>query len=564
MVVNRRARAGGAPQCQSELSLVSLTTKMRSCAPDDSQLSALGLWLLFRRVAMSDKALQSTIRRLPQTVDWQGAAPLFNGKAKDPSRLMHPSDGRRYRCDWLERSITIHSDGNVTCGLDDPHGVRSFGNVHQQSVADIFANPEYELMQRKLWNGHRCVDCQLYKLSDDENIESLPARQSHPTKLVIETTVRCNLRCPQPACIPNNDREIRTRDADFLDIRALKSVADQTAGKLSDVFFFNYGDPFVHQGAEEMLAHLRSTSPSAYIVTSTNGIPLAKPERAKRLVATEGLDRIVFTISGMTQESYSRYHIGGRLDLALRGMLNVMRAKQELGLGRPVVHWRYLVFNWNDRQAEIDAAIRIAEEYGIDDISLHLTNVPTHGASRRFAPGSPHFIRYRRYIENCKGYTADSPVPDRDGFYALEQTGLGPARWSGWQARKRLRLRGGRAYLSVSTNRPGSRKRENHVFIRTPWQTLKVPLLPEVWRTLELSVPEHVDLEIIEVEIVTFDYWFPAEEIGGQDLRCLGVLVSESDETNESPWGGYVPLEAWEVERLAGFRFESPEALVDN
>lgn len=90
----------------------------------------------------------------------QGRA-LYNLKARDPSRLMQPSDGGRYRCVWLERSITLHSDGNVTCGLDDPYGLRSFGNVHRQSVAEIFANPEYAAMQQKLWEGHRCIDCHL-------------------------------------------------------------------------------------------------------------------------------------------------------------------------------------------------------------------------------------------------------------------------------------------------------------------------------------------------------------------------------------------------------------------
>ncbi len=495
----------------------------------------------------------------PATGMPQGLA-LYNLKARDPSRLMHPSDGGRYRCVWLERSITLHSDGNVTCGLDDPYGLRSFGNVHRQSVAEIFANPEYAAIQQKLWDGHRCIDCHLSQPAAED---APPERPAGPTTLVVETTVRCNLRCPQPACIPNNDRETRTRDADFLTVEALRGVAEQTAGDLSHVFFYNYGDPFVHAGAEEMLGHLRRTSPAAHIVTSTNGIPLANPERATKLVATEGLDRIVFTISGVTQESYARYHVRGRLELALRGMLNVMRAKKALGLTRPLVHWRYIVFNWNDRVEEIDAAIRLAEEFGVDEFSLHLTHIPASGASRRFAPGSPHFMRYRRHIENCKGYTAESPVPDENGFYELEQTAIGPARWSGWQARKRLAVRGRHARIALSTSRPGSRERVNHAFILTPWQKLKVPLLPDAWQEVELTIPEGLHPDSIEVEIVTFEHWFPAEENGSTDLRCLGVLVRWDAIWAGAAWQGHVPIEAAEIERLAAFRFQSPGALVD-
>ena len=35
--------------------------------------------------------------------------------------------------------------------------------------------------------------------------------------------------------------------------------------------------------------------------------------------------------------------------------------------------------------------------------------------------------------------------------------------------------------------------------------------------------------------MVTFDYWFPAGEIGSPDLRCLGVLVKADKEVISAP-----------------------------
>jgi hypothetical protein len=60
----------------------------------------------------------------------------FNRKIPAPSLLMHPSDGFQYRCPWIEDSITIHSDGNVSCGLDDPNSQRSFGNILSQPIEE--------------------------------------------------------------------------------------------------------------------------------------------------------------------------------------------------------------------------------------------------------------------------------------------------------------------------------------------------------------------------------------------------------------------------------------------
>ena len=147
---------------------------------------------------------------------------------------MHPADGNRYHCPWLNHGLTVHADGNVTCGLDDPYGLRSFGNIQRQSVAEVWANPEYERVQRKLWEGHRCIDCDLAQRAGDAASEIMPARSPHPGSLVVETTVRCNLRCHQPACMPNNDRAIRTRDSDFLGLDEFLGFHTTLARALAD------------------------------------------------------------------------------------------------------------------------------------------------------------------------------------------------------------------------------------------------------------------------------------------------------------------------------------------
>lgn len=273
----------------------------------------------------------------------------------------------------------------------------------------------------------------------------------------------------------------------------------------------------------------------------------------------------MFTISGVTQETYGRYHVGGRLDLALHGMVNVMQAKRELGVTKPIVHWRYLVFRWNDSDAEIDAALALAKELGVDEFSLHVTHVPLDAISYRFSPGGPSFMRYRDHINNALGYTRHSPMPDENGFYAIEQSAHLPVRWSGWQARKTVRVRSNKARLAVSTNRPGSDKRANHVFVVTPFQTVKVRLQPGIWRSIELTVPADMSRDKLEVEIVTFDHWHPAEECGVADARCLGVLVLERDPDAEAlpAWRTFERLEETDEARLKAFRFEMPRPLID-
>ena len=240
---------------------------------------------------------------------------------------------RRYRCRWIEDSVTIHSDGNVSCGLDDPHAMRSFGNVHRQSIEDIFANVEFAELASKLRRGHRCRNCSLYEVdprSDEEFARSMRARAVRT--LVVEPTILCNLRCHNLACIPNNDPSTRARAATRLDLESFRRVIDQLGPDLGRVYFFNYGDPFLHPQAEDMLLYLRHSHPQVEIITSTNGIPLAKPSRTEAVVEAR-VDHIIFTISGMTQDSYARYHLNGKLSAALDGLRNLCDAKARAGGG---------------------------------------------------------------------------------------------------------------------------------------------------------------------------------------------------------------------------------------
>ena len=57
------------------------------------------------------------------------------------------------------------------------------------------------------------------------------------------------------------------------------------------------------------------------------------------------------------------------------------------GLTKPVLEWKYLLFNWNDRPATIARAIELAKEAGVDTISFWPTHNPFYGWSFRYRLG---------------------------------------------------------------------------------------------------------------------------------------------------------------------------------
>lgn len=480
----------------------------------------------------------------PPAIDWtesglrrlafgakEGTAPHFDCRNPFPSEDMEaPTAGeraRRYRCRWIEDSLTIHCDGNVSCGLDDPHALRSFGNVGDASVATIFANAEFIQIAHKLRHGFRCRNCSLYEVDsrdDEEFSKALLARTIRT--LVVEPTVLCNLRCHNAACIPNNDASTRSRKEDRLGLDAFEQIVRQLPPTLDRLYFFNYGDPFVHPQAEQMLLRLRHAFPNIEIVTSTNGIPLSKKNRAEAVIEAQ-VDLVVFTISGMTQESYARYHLNGRLTAALDGLRNLCHARRQAGLQRTSIIWRYLLFRWNDSNEEIEQAIRLAEELGVT-LRLYLTHMPIEAASFRFSHGSPTFARYARFIDPAHGYNCQRPT--ENGWFRLENLpNLGPARWSTAKARLRISSSGPSLRLALSTVRPLSKTQPQFVTLRTKWCVVRKALKFGEWNTHRLLVPPSYRSRGFEIEIEPEQFWFPAEELGGNDLRCLGVLLKPMD-----------------------------------
>jgi hypothetical protein len=70
----------------------------------------------------------------------------------------------------------------------------------------------------------------------------------------------------------------------------------------------------------------------------------------------------------------------------------LVRERDRRQASRPLVEWKYVVFRWNDRPAQIERAIQLAREAGVDRISFWPAIIPLHGVSWRFRV-SPFFAK---------------------------------------------------------------------------------------------------------------------------------------------------------------------------
>ena len=106
----------------------------------------------------------------------------------------------------------------------------------------------------------------------------------------------------------------------------MDKVLDELARTTTYMIFYFQGEPFIHPGLFEMIR--KASQKRIYTATSTNAHFLS-PENARKTVES-GLDRLIISIDGTTQEVYQNYRVNGDLGKVLEGTKNIIAAKKEL------------------------------------------------------------------------------------------------------------------------------------------------------------------------------------------------------------------------------------------
>jgi MoaA/NifB/PqqE/SkfB family radical SAM enzyme len=320
----------------------------------------------------------------------------------------------RFQCTWPWSTLVMLCDGRIVCGCADPYGRRVLGDARTASVHEVWSGETITTLRGDLNRGGSrfCGDCPL-KLPLKNGAK--PAERSAdagalPSRMYIECTAACNISCTDACCAPETGIT-RTRQSGMLDFDLFARVMDEAGPSLVRVDFFNYGEAFLHKRAVEMCEYIKAKFPHIYLYTSTNGLALSEAQ-ARRLVHS-GIDEVTFSIDGATPESYVKYRQRGRFDVAIANLRAMADEKRRSGRDLPFLNWRYILFVWNDTDAELDAARRLAAEIGVDRLCWELTDHPEQAYSRRFAPGSDAVaaIRHEIWDDNNLGNAIPGATP---------------------------------------------------------------------------------------------------------------------------------------------------------
>jgi len=130
-----------------------------------------------------------------------------------------------------------------------------------------------------------------------------------------------------------------------------------------------------------------------YTATSTNAHYLTD-EKAKETVES-GLDRLIISIDGTTQEVYEQYRVGGQLNKVLEGARRIVHWKKKLNSKKPFVFFQFLVVRPNEHQ--LDEVRQLGAEIGVDQVRFKTAQVYDYeNDPNRLIPLNNKYSRYKK------------------------------------------------------------------------------------------------------------------------------------------------------------------------
>jgi radical SAM protein with 4Fe4S-binding SPASM domain len=203
-----------------------------------------------------------------------------------------------------------------------------------------------------------------------------------------------------------------TRETGNLKEDFFRKTIDDLYKDLTYLIFYFQGEPYINPKFLDMVRY--ATDKGIYTITSTNGHFL-NDENARKTIES-GLDRMIISVDGTTQEVYESYRKEGKLDAVLQGARNVVKWKKQLKSKTPHIIFQFLVVKPNEHQ--IPEIFKLAEEIGVDEVKLKTAQVYDYEHGNELIPTIEKYSRYKK---------------QKDGTYQVKNELLNHC-WKLWHA----------------------------------------------------------------------------------------------------------------------------------
>lgn len=211
----------------------------------------------------------------------------------------------------------------------------------------------------------------------------------------IDTIDVCNLKCPN--CLRGS--RVLENTSKKMPVDTFSKIVEKCARQGTNrIGLFNWTEPFLNRNLHE---YIKIIHQNGMMVDVSSTLSLRRIDHLEECLLA-GIDRLIVSISGMTQEVSEVYHVGVNLSHVIANLRLVREISSRHELKTNVV-LRYLRFPHNEH--ELPLAAHLA-----DELDFPLENLTAAGD-----PAVPFSFMDEKFYRNLMVSAINKPAPEDQG-----------------------------------------------------------------------------------------------------------------------------------------------------
>jgi len=190
------------------------------------------------------------------------------------------------------------------------------------------------------------------------------------------------------------------RERGFMDLELFKKIMKELSPYLYNVNLFFQGEPMLHP----LFFSFLDNCLIPHSVVSTNGHFLSQ-ESSEQIVRT-GLSKLIISLDGMDQETYSAYRVNGSMNRVIDGMNNVSHAKK-ISNSSLKIEIQFLVNRFNEHHIPLVRRLAKSANASLSLKSMQIID------KKDIAAWLPSARRFRRYKIREGEFAIKNSLSDR-------------------------------------------------------------------------------------------------------------------------------------------------------
>jgi len=208
-----------------------------------------------------------------------------------------------------------------------------------------------------------------------------------PLAIHIETSSKCNLSC----LFCDRGQGHIDRPSAIMTLTDFQKIITKLPKSIYWITLYFQGEPLLDDTIIDKIKYLRTNN--YFVEISTNAQNINK-QMATALIES-GLNRIIISMDGISQKTYEKYRINGKINKVFEAISNLLESKKKLNKKNPKIIIQYIVFKHNE--SEIYQFKKMMKKL---DVTIRIKNAQLEDDAIDYLPNNKKYRRYK--INNDK------------------------------------------------------------------------------------------------------------------------------------------------------------------